>query len=96
MKRKSLKLESDLLGVSKPYDLVVGDVVKNINPSCSKYKSTGAVVYVNDDGNITYRINNQGATWTPGEVITRPSDHLIKIITHTAIPAYDLPTESKR
>jgi hypothetical protein len=93
--KKVLKLESNLLKVSKPYEFHVGDEIKNINPDCIHYKSTGEVVFVHDNGDITYRVNNQGATYTPGDQLTKSQDQLIRIMTHTAIPAYDLTTESK-
>ena len=41
-----LKLESDLLKVSKPYTFTPGDSVRNIDPECKYYKSTGDVVAV--------------------------------------------------
>jgi len=84
---KKLKLESDLLGVSKPYEFYVGDRVRNINPVCTHYKSTGEVVYVHDDGDITYKVDNNGATYTPGDELTKSADQLIKIFTHQNISA---------
>lgn len=90
MKKKTLKLESDLLGVSKPYEFLPGDLVKNINPDCTHYKSTGEVVYVHDGGDITYVVNNQGATYTPGDQLTKSPDQLIKIFTHTPRPGYGM------
>ena len=89
MKKIRLKLESDLLRVSKPYEFQVGDFVKNINTTCTHYKSTGDVVFVHQDGDITYKVNNQGATYTPGDQLTKSADQLIKVFTHTAIPAYE-------
>ena len=94
MKKTRLKLESDLLGVSKPYEFQVGDFVKNINPTCTHYKSTGEVVFVHQGGDITYKVNNQGATYTPGDQLTKSADQLIKVFTHTAIPAYEQITKS--
>jgi hypothetical protein len=87
LKQKTLKLETDLLGVSKPYEFQVGDLVKNINPTCTHYKSTGEVVYVHPGGDITYRINNLGATYTPGDQLTKSSNQLIKVMTHTSLTA---------
>lgn len=84
---KKLKLESDLLGVSKPYEFYVGDRVRNINPDCAHYKSTGEVVYVHDDGDITYKVDNNGATYTPGDELTKTANQLIKIFTHQNISA---------
>lgn len=88
MKRKLIKLESNLLKVSKPYEFLPGDSVKNINPNCTHYKSTGDVVYVHDNGDITYQVTNWGATYTPGDQLTKSQDQLIKIFTHTPRPGY--------
>lgn len=85
---KKLKLETDLLKVSKPYEFQVGDFVKNINTDCIHYKSTGEVVYVHDNGDITYKVNNQGATYTPGDQLTKSNDQLIKVFMHTPRPGY--------
>jgi hypothetical protein len=83
-----LKLESDLLNVSKPYQIVVGDLVRNTDKNCIGYKSIGKVIAVSDTGDITYQINSQGATYTPpNQLIKRPED-LYKIFTHTPIPGY--------
>ena len=86
--KKKLKLESDLLGVSKPYEFQVGDMVRNINPTCAHFKSTGEVVYVHDDGDITYQVNNQGATYTPGDELTKSADQLMKVFMRTPRPGY--------
>jgi hypothetical protein len=86
--------ESNLIKVSKPYEFEDGDMVRNTNPDCMHYKSTGEVVFVHDNGDITYRVNNNGATYTPADQLTKSADQLIKIFTHGSIPAYDLTTES--
>ena len=85
--KKSLKFESDLLSVSKPYVFAVGDLIKNINPECTHYKSTGEVVAIQRDGDVVYQVNNAGATFAPGDVLTKTADQLMKVFTHTAIPA---------
>ena len=91
-----LKLESDLLKVSKPYTFTPGDSVRNIDPECKYYKSTGDVVAVHPNGDITYKINSLGATFTPPDLsVVKAADKLIRTMTRTAIPAYDLTTESK-
>jgi hypothetical protein len=85
-----LKLESGLLKVSKPYEFLPGDMVKNIDKNCRHYKATGEVTKVADNGNITYVVNNQGATWTPGEELSKYMTGLIKILTHTPRPGYGM------
>jgi hypothetical protein len=88
MKKRLLKLESNLLKVSKPYEIQPGDLVRNINPTCTHYKSAGEVLYVHDDGDITYVVNNKGATYTPGDQLTKSADQLMKVFTHTPSPGY--------
>jgi hypothetical protein len=86
--KQRLKLENNLLQVSKPYELQVGDTVKNINPTCTHYKSVGTVIYVHDDGDITYQVDNKGATYTPGDELTKSSDQLMKVLMRTPRPGY--------
>jgi len=85
---KKLKLESDLLKVSTPYEIMPGDTVKNINPDCTHYKSTGTVLYVHDNGDITYVVNNQGATYRAGDQLTKSANQIMKVLTHTPMPGY--------
>lgn len=82
--------ETELLKVSQPYGILVGDTVKNITPSCQHYRSIGKVVSVDLDGNISYKVNNQGATFKPGDVLTKPADQLLKVFTHTPRPGYGM------
>ena len=92
---ESLQLESNLLKVSKPYEFTPGDSVRNIDPECKYYKSTGDVVAVHPNGDITYKINSLGATFTPPDLsVVKAADKLIRTMTRTAIPAYDLTTEA--
>jgi hypothetical protein len=84
-----------LLSVSKPYEFQTGDLVKNINKDCTHYKSTGEVVFVHDNGDITYQVNNQGATYTPGDQLTKSQNQLIKIFTHTPLPALMASVDAK-
>jgi hypothetical protein len=82
---KPLKLESDLLKVSKPYVFIPGDLVKNINKDCIHYKSTGEVVLVHDNGDVTYKVTNHGSTFKPGNQLTKSHDQLIKIYAHASL-----------
>jgi hypothetical protein len=93
--KKTLKLETDLLKVSKPYEFAKGDLIKNINKDCTHYNSTGEVIYVHDNGDITYRVNNKGATYTPGDQLTKSQNQLIKIFTHTPLPAMMASVDAK-
>lgn len=88
---KSINLfETELLKVSQPYGILVGDTVRNINPSCQHYRSIGKVVSVDLDGNISYKVNNQGATFKPGDVLTKSAEQLLKVFTHTPRPGYGM------
>ena len=84
---KTLRLESDLLKVSKPYRLATGDIVKNTDPNCMHYKTTGEVVAVHPNGDITYQIDNMGSTKTPYTQVTKFGDLFLKIFTHTPLPS---------
>jgi len=91
MKRKILKLESDLLSVSKPYGYQVGNNVKNIDPNCEFYKTTGEVIAIHDNGEITYRISSNGATFTPPDQqeIRKKASSLLSLPTYT-MPGYGM------
>ena len=89
-KESVLKLESDLLGVSKPYEIIPGDRVRNINPTCTHYKSTGEVMYVHGSGDITYKVDNMGTTYTVGDVLKKSSDQLMKVFMRTPRPGYGM------
>lgn len=84
----SIKLETNLLKVSKPYEYQPGDVVRNINPSCTHFRSTGKVLYVHDNGDITYQVMNNGATYTVGDELTKSEDQLLKVHMRTPRPGY--------
>lgn len=90
MSKATSILETGLLKVSEPYGILVGDSVKNILPSCKHFRSTGKVISVDLDGNVTYQVNNQGATFKPGDLLTKPVDMLLKVFTHTPRPGYGM------
>jgi hypothetical protein len=90
MSKKALRLETDLLKVSQPYGILAGDFVRNIHPRCPHYRSTGKVVAVDLDGKVTYQVNNQGATFKPGDLLTKPVDQLLKVFTHSPRPGYGM------
>jgi hypothetical protein len=75
-----MKLENNLLNVSKPYEFQPGDIVKNINPTCTHYKSKGELVYVHSNGDLTYKVLNSGPTYEPGDQLTKSSDQMIKTL----------------
>jgi hypothetical protein len=86
----TLSLEQNLLAVSKPYEIVPGNRVRNINPDCKHYKSTGEVMYVDSEGNITYKVDNTGATFTVGDVLKKSNDQLMKVFMRTPRPGYGM------
>ena len=85
---KTNKFESNLIGVSKPYSIQVGDKVRNIDCDCQHYRSTGDVIDVDLDGNITYQIDKQGSTYTTNDIVKKPWDQVMRIFTRTPIPGY--------
>ena len=88
--KKTLKLETDLLKVSEPYGILVGDTVRNIDSQCPHYRSVGKVVGVDFDGNITYQVSNQGTTFKPGDHLVKDLTQVMKIFTHTPMPGYGM------
>lgn len=84
------KYLKSVVDISKPYTIQVGDTVKNINPTCTHFKSIGIVTFVHDDGDITYKVTNSGPTYEPGNELTKSQDQLMKVFTHN-----NLPTEGK-
>lgn len=65
--------------------LKVGDYVKNINEQCVHYKSYGKVVKIESLANasgflIHYKVENSGATYKPGDILTKTEDQLEKAI----------------
>lgn len=90
-------LETALLKVSQPYGILTGDTVRNILPSCKHFRSTGKVVGVDLDGNVTYQVDNLGSTFKPGDVLNKPAEQLLKVFTHTPRPGYGMfSNESKK
>ena len=85
---KTNKFESNLMGVSKPYEIYVGDRVRNIDVDCPHFRTTGDVVAVEPDGNITYKLDAQGSTFTTNDLIKKPWDQVMRIFTHTPIAGY--------
>ena len=85
-----MKLENNLLQVSKPYEFQPGDIVKNINPTCTHYKSKGVLVYVHSNGDLTYKVLNSGPTYQPGDQLTKSSDQMMKVFgPRLALPAFE-------
>jgi hypothetical protein len=85
VKKKLTLFETELLKVSEPYGIMVGDTVRNIDSKCPHYHSVGDVVSVDGDGNITYRVTNWGATFKPGHELVKDLNQVMKIFTHSPI-----------
>ena len=85
-----MKLENNLLKVSKPYEYQPGDIVKNINSTCTHFKSKGVLVYVHSNGDLTYKVLNSGPTYQPGDQLTKSQDQMMKVLgPRLAIPAFE-------
>ena len=68
-------------GHERGYTFGVGDIVKNKNTSCPHYGSKGIVQKRMDLANkigkvAVYRVVNKGATYKPGDVLTKTMDQL--------------------
>jgi len=80
----------------KPLDYTfgVGDIVKNKNKSCPHAGSMGVVKKLmdlpNDMGTVVmYTVTNKGATYSPGDVLTKTMDQLEPIATTDSLPDID-------
>lgn len=67
--------------ISEPYIFHVGDIIRNTNPQCKHFGSTGIVQSVMDmDDNvgqlIKYLVTNYGDTFKPGMSLTKTPDQL--------------------
>ena len=59
----------------------IGDRVVNTNPGCTHYQSEGVIEDINDLPDdvgitITYRVSNDGETYTNGDMLTKTADQL--------------------
>jgi len=66
---------------SHSFEPVLGDSVENINPGCKHFGSRGIVVRVEalpeESGKtITYKVINQGKSFSPGSILTKTLDQL--------------------
>lgn len=73
--------------ISEPYIFQVGDMVRNINPQCNHYGSTGIVNAIQaldgDMGNIVkYIVTNFGDTFKPGMALMKTPDQLEPMDAH--------------
>lgn len=80
---KLAKMEenADVTSVSEPYIYKVGDMVRNINPSCVHYGSMGIVQKLltlpdNMGTLVKYTVTNDGETYSAGDTLTKTMDQL--------------------
>jgi hypothetical protein len=80
---KLAKMEesADVTSVSEPYIFKVGDMVRNINPSCTHFGSMGIIQKLltlpNDMGTfVKYTVTNAGDTYSAGDTLTKTMDQL--------------------
>lgn len=82
-KMKAAKMEenADVTSVSEPYMYKVGDMVRNINPSCPHYGSMGIIQKLltlpdNMGTLVKYTVTNDGDTYSAGDSLTKTMDQL--------------------
>jgi hypothetical protein len=66
---------------SHSFEPILGDNVENINPGCKHFGSQGIVIRVEalpeESGKtITYKVVNQGKSFSPGSILTKTLDQL--------------------
>jgi hypothetical protein len=72
---------ADVTSVSEPYIFKVGDMVRNINPSCTHFGSMGIIQKLltlpNDMGTLVkYTVTNNGDMYSAGDSLTKTMDQL--------------------
>lgn len=72
---------ADVTSVSEPYVFKVGDMVRNINPSCPHYGSMGIIQKLltlpdNMGTLVKYTVTNDGDTYSAGDSLTKTMDQL--------------------
>jgi len=70
--------------VSHSFEPHIGDKIKNNNPSCKHFESTGTVTDIssltNDMGKtVTYQVENNGSTYCKGQTLNKTMDQLAPI-----------------
>jgi len=78
---KSQPIEDGVVKEDHGYTFGTGDIVTNKNTSCPHYGSKGIVQKIMDLPNkigkvAVYRVVNKGATYKPGDVLTKTMDQL--------------------
>jgi hypothetical protein len=79
--KMDLEENADVTSVSEPYMFKVGDMVRNINPSCTHFGSMGIIQKLltlpNDMGTLVkYTVTNAGDTYSAGDLLTKTMDQL--------------------
>ena len=79
-KNKSLYEHTDNF-TSHSNEPQIGDSVVNTNPGCKHYKSEGEIEDINElpdeiGKTITYRVTNNGESYTTGDILTKTPDQL--------------------
>jgi hypothetical protein len=82
IKGKKMSRLTEKLGlaqVSEPYSIQTGDMVHNVNPTCSHFGSKGIVMGSSEEDGvpvIRYAVTNVGPTFKPGDVLSKTIDQL--------------------
>ena len=81
LKDKEASLKKEPIEEGQTYTFGTGDIVKNVNPTCKHHGSIGIVKKLmtlpNEMGTVAiYTVMNSGATYRPGDSLTKTIDQL--------------------
>ena len=81
LKDKEASLKKEPIEEGQTYTFGTGDIVKNVNPTCKHHGSIGVVKKLmtlpNEVGTVAiYTVMNSGATYRPGDSLTKTLDQL--------------------
>ena len=89
LKAKLIKAKEDKLAAEKKelgeghqeYTFGTGDIVNDRDPSCPHFGSKGIVIELPSQGEVRYTVTNgnNGDSYKPGDILTKPEDRLEKI-----------------
>ena len=74
--KNALRMANESIKESAPYGL--GDMVKDVNPTCPHYGAMGKVTSMNPKS-VVFIVKNKGENYKPGDVLEKTHDQMEKI-----------------